>query len=257
MRLLETKQLTIRFGGLTAVDHVDLVVNKGEIVGLIGPNGSGKTTIFNMVTGIYTPTEGEILFGGQPIHGAKPHVITERGISRTFQNIRLFQSLSVMENVLIGCHCRMKQNFFDDLLATKKFLHEESQARRTAIELLDVFGLLDLQHETARNLPYGLQRKLEIVRALASKPELLLLDEPAAGMNPQESLALMALIRQVRDRGVTVLLVEHDMKVVMGICERIAVLNYGRKIAEGTAAEIQSNEEVIQAYLGRQAKTGA
>ncbi|MEW6244336.1 MAG: ABC transporter ATP-binding protein [Bacillota bacterium] len=257
MRLLETKQLTIRFGGLTAVDHVDLVVNKGEIVGLIGPNGSGKTTIFNMVTGIYTPTEGEILFGGQPIHGAKPFVITNRGISRTFQNIRLFPNLSVMENVLIGCHCRMKQHFFDDLLATKKFFREESQARRTAIELLDVFGLLGLKDAMAKNLPYGLQRKLEIVRALASKPQLLLLDEPAAGMNPQETLALMALIRQVRDRGVTILLVEHDMKVVMGICERIVVLNYGRKIAEGTAAEIQNNEEVIQAYLGRQAKTGA
>ncbi len=242
------------FGGLMALQNIDFTINRNEIVGLIGPNGAGKTTLFNLFTGHYYPTLGEIYFNGQKINGLKPHQITPKGIARTFQNIRLFGHMSVLDNVLIGQHCRTKTGLFGAIAKTHSSKKEEAQALEIALEMLRFVNLVDKKDEKARNLSYGEQRRLEIARALATDPLLLLLDEPAAGMNPQETTALIELVRQIRDEmGKTILLIEHDMKVVMGISERIAVLNYGKKIADGSPKEIQRNEEVIKAYLGESA----
>ena len=251
--LLQLDQVTIQFGGLTAVSEVSATVNEHELVGLIGPNGAGKTTVFNLVTGVYQPTRGVIRFAGQPTSRLKPYQLTQRGIARTFQNIRLFPSLSVFDNVRVAFHLHLKHDAVHSLTRGPKFQREEIELRDRTRELLSIFGLERLQDEPARSLPYGDQRRLEIIRALATQPRLLLLDEPAAGMNPTEKVELMKLIEFIQQKyRLAILLVEHDMKVVMGICQRIHVLEYGRKIAEGTPAEIRSNAAVIAAYLGDQ-----
>ena len=248
---LRTCKCTIRFGGLVAVNALDMSVRQGEIYGLIGPNGAGKTTIFNLLTGVYEPTSGELYFQGERIDGLKPYEISRRGISRTFQNIRLFPSMSVLENVMTACHTHSKQNIVDAILRLPRFEKDERSHREFAMELLEIFDLARFSNEGGTSLPYGNQRRLEIVRALATKPKVLLLDEPAAGMNPSEQEDLMQLIKQIRDRfGLTILLVEHNMKVVMGVCDRIQVVDYGKSIALGVPDEIKNDSKVIEAYLG-------
>ncbi|ADN02839.1 ABC transporter ATP-binding protein [Spirochaeta thermophila] len=257
--ILEVRDLSISFGGLRAVDHFRLTLGEGELVGLIGPNGAGKTTVFNMLTGIYRPTSGRILFRGRrdeeprDITDLKPHQITSRGIARTFQNIRLLKGRSVLENVLIAYHYRVPYSLLDAVFRTGRYYHGERALVDEAMEFLSIFGIEGKARELAQNLPYGEQRKLEIVRALATHPVLLLLDEPAAGMNPKETRALMDLIRFIRERfSLTILLIEHDMSLVMNVCERIVVLDYGRIIAEGDPESIRRNPEVIKAYLGEE-----
>ena len=251
MPLLEVNNLSVAFGGIKPVSNFNLEIDNHELVGLIGPNGAGKTTIFNLLTGVYMPTKGGITIEGESIVGKKPYQIVERGITRTFQNIRLFKSMAVIDNVKMACHHNMTYTPLEGILRTKRFKAEEAAVEAQAYELLEIFGMEDLAYEKSDNLSYGQQRKLEVARALAGKPKLLLLDEPAAGMNPNETLELMETIKMIRDQlDTSILLIEHDMSLVMGICERIVVIDYGQVIAMGTPKEIQSNEKVIGAYLG-------
>ncbi|KXL52420.1 lipopolysaccharide export system ATP-binding protein LptB [Anaerotignum neopropionicum] len=252
MSLLSVKNLTIRFGGLLAVNDFNLEIGEQELYGLIGPNGAGKTTVFNMLTGVYTPTGGSITFDGERIDGIKPYNITAKHIARTFQNIRLFGNLTVLQNVMMGYDYQAKSGLFSSIIRTPKQIKEEEKMHEDAMKLLTIFHMEDLAEEKAKNLPYGQQRRLEIARALAANPKLLLLDEPAAGMNPQETAELTELIRWIRDEfKISILLIEHDMKLVMNVCEKITVLSFGQLLAAGKPEEIRNNPRVIEAYLGK------
>ena len=258
MALLEVSNLGIAFGGLQAVSQLDLKIEKGHLYGLIGPNGAGKTTVFNMLTGVYKPTEGNIVLDGNDITGATPEAISKAGIARTFQNIRLFNDMTVLDNVKVGLHNQERYSGFEGVLRLPTYWKHEKAAHERAMELLSIFDMEHLANEQAGSLPYGAQRRLEIVRALATNPKLLLLDEPAAGMNPSETAELMENIVKIRDTfGIAIMLIEHDMSLVMNICEGICVLNFGKVIAKGTAEEIQNNDAVIEAYLGKQKEAKA
>lgn len=248
--MLKLEHTTIKFGGLIAVNDLSLEIDAGKIFGLIGPNGAGKTTAFNIITGVYAPTSGKVIFDGHEIQGRRPYAITARGIARTYQNINLFKNMTVLENALIGTHSWTKSNLLANILNTKTKRNEEAMIRERCMEILDFMGLKDKAGLKASSLSYGEQRRLEIARAMAVEPKLLLLDEPAAGMNLTEKDELADTIRRIRDLGITILLVEHNMKLVMNVCEEICVLNYGKKLAQGTPAEIQCNPDVISAYLG-------
>lgn len=251
--LLKIDNVSMVFGGLRAVSNLSMHIDEGELIGLIGPNGAGKTTAFNMITGVYTPTEGKVYFNGQQSSGKKSYQVTQMGMARTFQNIRLFSELSVIDNVKIAYNMHVTYNLADAIIRDGKYLSEEDYITQKAMDLLKIFHLEEEAHEVAKNLPYGKQRRLEIARALATEPKLLLLDEPAAGMNPQETKELMEMIRWIRKEfNLSILLIEHDMGLVMGVCERIYVLEYGMKIAEGTPEEIKHNKRVIEAYLGEE-----
>jgi branched-chain amino acid transport system ATP-binding protein len=250
--VLEVKSITKQFGGIQALTDVSFCVEKGEVFGLIGPNGAGKTTMFNIITSMFPPTSGTIDFLNQTLTGMKSYDITKTGICRTFQNIRLFQDMTVLENVTVGQHCRTKSGVWSSVLKTKSQRKEEDKIRNKARELLNLVGLEEYEDTFADSLAYGQQRRLEIARALASEPRLLLLDEPAAGMNEKETQDLFELIQKIKKLGITVLLIEHDMPLVMKVCDRMAVLNFGQKIAQGTPEEIKNNPEVIEAYLGRE-----
>ena len=251
--LLKVDNVSMVFGGLRAVSNLSMHIDEGELIGLIGPNGAGKSTAFNMITGVYTPTEGKVYFNGQQSSGKKSYQVTQMGMARTFQNIRLFSELSVIDNVKIAYNMHVTYNLADAIVRDGKYLSEEEFITQKALDLLKIFHLEEEAHEVAKNLPYGKQRRLEIARALATEPKLLLLDEPAAGMNPQETKELMEMIRWIRKEfNLSILLIEHDMGLVMGVCERIYVLEYGMKIAEGTPDEIKQNARVIEAYLGEE-----